>query len=125
MQIKQTAIYRAFQKFDTPAGSVYLVNRHGNIRRCFSRERALFHLAKFMVTRTFRRSGLRLRYPNIRISPGVEQLGDLTADYHFAHERCVRRLRRLLARKREIQKWNEKYDAWVAQREELMKQKPY
>lgn len=29
----------------------------------------------------------------------------------MAHQRCVRRLRRILARKREMEKWCEKWDA--------------
>jgi hypothetical protein len=33
-----------------------------------------------------------------------------TAEY-LAHQRCVRRLRRILARKREMEKWCEKWDA--------------
>ncbi|EEE9946919.1 hypothetical protein DJ252_18400 [Salmonella enterica subsp. enterica serovar Uzaramo] len=129
MELKPTAIDQAFQKFDTPVGPVYFVERHGNTRRCFSRDRALFHLAKFMTTRTFYRSGFRQRYPNIRISPGVEQLGDLTVEYHEAHERCVRRLCLLLARKREIQKWKEKHkliiDRFVKELNELGTRCPY
>lgn len=48
-----------------------------------------------------------------------------TAEFKNAQCRCVRRLRRILARKREMQKWFKKYDAWSSTYEELMKQKPF
>ncbi|EBX9480993.1 hypothetical protein DUA64_22290 [Salmonella enterica subsp. enterica serovar Abony] len=48
-----------------------------------------------------------------------------TVEFNRAHQRCIRRLRRILTRKREIQKWNEKYDEWAVRWDELMKQKPY
>ncbi|HAG1880985.1 TPA: hypothetical protein ACTAI2_003459 [Salmonella enterica subsp. enterica serovar Oranienburg] len=125
MEIKPTAIDKAFHKFDTPVGPVYFVERHWNTRRCFSRDRALWHLATFMTTRTFCRSDFRLRYPDIPLGPGRVQRGDLTVEYHEARDRCIRRLRRILAHKREIQKWNEKYDAWAVRWDEMMKQRPY
>ncbi|EIX9329101.1 hypothetical protein MLP23_003945, partial [Klebsiella pneumoniae] len=44
------------------------------------------------------------------------------------HQRTVRRLRRILARKREMQKWCKKWDAmhdrYVKEREELQACKP-
>ncbi|HGA5699010.1 TPA: hypothetical protein ACIS09_001665 [Salmonella enterica subsp. enterica serovar Birkenhead] len=125
MEIEPTAIDLALQKFDTPVGPVYFVERHWNTRRCFSRDRALWHLAKIMVVKVFITSRWPLRHPDIPLGPGQVQRGDLTVEYHEAHERCIRRLRRILARKREIQKWHKKYDAWAAQRDELMKQRPY
>lgn len=39
------------------------------------------------------------------------QRGGVTTEYFMAHQRCVRRLRRILARKREMEKWCEKWDA--------------
>lgn len=46
----------------------------------------------------------------------------------MAHQRCVRRLRRILARKREMQKWLEKWDAmhdrYVKEQAELQAIKP-
>ena len=54
--------------------------------------------------------------------------GETTDKYHRAHQRTVRRLRRILARKREMQKWCEKWDAmhdrYVKEREELQASKP-
>lgn len=69
-----------------------------------------------MTTKTFCLSGFRLRYPDIPLSPGQVQRGGLTVEYHDARERCIRRLRRILARKSEIQKWQKKYDAWDKKR---------
>jgi 2-succinyl-5-enolpyruvyl-6-hydroxy-3-cyclohexene-1-carboxylate synthase len=37
--------------------------------------------------------------------------GETKAEYLAAHQRCIRRLRRILARKREMEKWCEKWDA--------------
>ncbi|ENL0403854.1 hypothetical protein AB4R22_003777 [Salmonella enterica] len=49
--------------------------------------------------------------------------------YHRAHQRCVRRLRRILARKREMGKWYQKWDSmherYVKEREELQASKPF
>ncbi|EDQ2394383.1 hypothetical protein RU50_005507 [Salmonella enterica subsp. enterica] len=124
MEIKPTAIDKAFQKFDTPVGPVYFVERHGNTRRCFSRDTALWHLAKFMTTRAFYRSGFQVRHDDARMvdpaNPDIEKWlrGNLTHEYYTARSRCVRRLRRILARKRDMQKWAVRLD-------ELMKQKPY
>lgn len=124
-----SAIDLAFQKHHTPVGDLYAVIRHGRIKRCFSRDTAIRHLAFFMTTLAFERSGFRQRYPDALLTHPeygeVWQRGAVTNEYHFAHQRCVRRLRRILAKKREIQKWSEKYDAWEAQRDELLKQKPY
>lgn len=39
------------------------------------------------------------------------QRGGVTHEYFMAHQRCIRRLRRILARKREMEKWCEKWDA--------------
>ncbi|HDY6746186.1 TPA: hypothetical protein RRD51_002299, partial [Klebsiella pneumoniae] len=56
------------------------------------------------------------------------QRGAVTLEYFNAHQRTVRRLRRILARKREMQKWCEKWDAmhdrYVKEREELQASKP-
>lgn len=37
--------------------------------------------------------------------------GGVTHEYFMAHQRCIRRLLRILARKREMEKWCEKWDA--------------
>lgn len=125
MTNQDNAIDKAFQKFDTPVGPVYFVERRGWKRRTLSRKAALNNLAYFMVVDVFLMFGWLLHYADIPLGPGRVQRGDLTVKYYKAHERCIRRLRRLLARKREIQKWNEKYDALAVRWDELMKQKPY
>ncbi|EEP9438279.1 hypothetical protein HCO87_003113 [Salmonella enterica subsp. enterica serovar Reading] len=109
MEIKQTAIDKAFHKYPTPVGPVYFVERRGWKRRTLSRKAALNNLAYFMVVDVFLMFGWTLHYADIPLGPGRVQRGDLTVKYYKAHERCVRRLRLLLARKREIQKWKEKH----------------
>jgi len=120
-----SAIDLAFRKVPQP---VYVVIRHGDVKRCFSRGTALRHLARFMTKEVFRRAGLPVEYAPVRETRPEGEVWvaqGLTDEFQRAHQRCVRRLRRILARKRDMQKWNQKYDAWVAQRDELMKQKPY
>lgn len=126
-----SAIDLALQKYDTPVGDLYVAMRHGRMKRCFSRKTALRYLAFFMTSHAFERSGFHQRYPDVQMvnaaNPELNHWmrGSVTQEYFCAHRRTVRRLRRILARKREIQKWSKKYDAWVAQRDELMKQRPY
>lgn len=110
-----SAIDLAFQKHETPVGPLFVAMRYGRMKRCFSRKTALRYLAFFMTTKVFGYSGF----------PQCYESGETTVEYDDAYKRCIRRLRRILARKREVQKWSKKYDAWVAQRDELMKQRPY
>ncbi|EEE1025902.1 hypothetical protein B6171_005423 [Salmonella enterica subsp. enterica serovar Miami] len=123
-----SAIDLALQKYDTPVGPVYFVQRNGWKRRTFSRKAALNSLAYCMVVDVFLLFGWPLRYPDIPLSPGHVQRGELTVEYREAHERCVRRLRRILARKREIQKWHAKWrsmhDRYVKEQKELQASKP-
>ncbi|WGI52396.1 hypothetical protein QBX66_21575 [Salmonella enterica subsp. diarizonae serovar 48:i:z] len=123
-----SAIDQAFRRYPTPVGPVYFVERNGWKRRTLSREAALNSLAYYMVVDVFLLFGWPLRYPDIPLSPGHVQRGDLTAEYREAHERCVRRLRRILARKREMQKWLTRWDAFhnrtVKERAELQASKP-
>lgn len=117
-----SAIDLAFKRKPLP---VYVVSRHGYVKRCFSRDTALQHLAKFMTTKVFWCAGLPVEYAAVR---EMRPEGEVwvrqgrTVEFNRAHQRCIRRLRRILTRKREIQKWNEKYDAWAV-RWDLMKQK--
>ncbi len=119
----------ALQKHDTPVGPLFVAEYHGRMKKCFSRDTAIRYLAFFMTSHAFARSGFQQRHPDVRsihpVHGEVWERGCVTREYHMAHQRCVRRLRRILARKREMQKWCEKYDAWVAQRDELMKLKPF
>ena len=106
-----SAIDLAFRKVPQP---VYVVMRHSDMKRCFSRNTALNHLARFMTKEVFRRAGIPVEYAPVR---EMHQEGEvwvtqgLTDEFQRAHQRCVRRLRRILARKREMQKWCEKWDA--------------
>ncbi|EEM1821106.1 hypothetical protein GKA92_23565, partial [Salmonella enterica subsp. enterica] len=106
-----SAIDQAFRKVPQP---VYVVMRHSDVKRCFSRDTALNHLARFMTKEVFRRAGIPVEYAPVReMRPEGEVLvtQGLTDEFQHAHQRCVRRLRRILARKREMQKWCEKWDS--------------
>ncbi|EDS8889516.1 hypothetical protein GQC79_004486 [Salmonella enterica] len=128
MKRNSDAIDLALQKYDTPVGQVYFVQRNGWKRRTLSRKAALNSLAYFMVVDVFLLFGWPLRYPDIPLSPEHVQRGELTVEYREAHKRCVRRLRRILARKREIQKWHAKWrsmhDRYVKEQKELQASKP-
>ncbi|WP_275146216.1 hypothetical protein [Citrobacter portucalensis] len=119
----------ALQKHNTPVGPLFVAEYHVRMKKCFSRDTAIRYLAFFMTSHAFARSGFQQRHPDVKsvhpIHGEAWERGGVTREYHVAHQRCVRRLRRILARKREMQKWCEKYDAWVAQRDELMKLKPF
>ncbi|EDT3088789.1 hypothetical protein XS16_005268 [Salmonella enterica subsp. enterica serovar Newport] len=123
-----SAIDQAFRRYPTPVGPVYFVERNGWKRRTLSREAALNSLAYCMVVDVFLLFGWPLRYPDIPLGPGHVQRGDMTVEYREAHKRCVRRLRRILARKREIQKWHAKWrsmhDRYVKEQKELQASKP-
>ncbi|HFF8588241.1 TPA: hypothetical protein ACGEYN_005314 [Raoultella ornithinolytica] len=126
-----SAIDLALQKHHTPVGDLYAAIRHGRMKRCFSRDTAIRYLAFFMTSRAFSRSGFEQRHPRVRIDRDDMEVwrdGETKAEYLSAHQRCVRRLRRILARKREMQKWCEKWDAmhdrYVKERDELKASKP-
>lgn len=106
-----SAIDLAFQIHHTPVGNLFVAMRHGRMKRCFSRDTAIRYLAFFMTTWAFEASGFMCRHPDVKVHGEVWERGDITKEYHFAHQRCVRRLRRILARKRDMQKWCEKWDA--------------
>ncbi|EBU1668667.1 hypothetical protein CS184_23015 [Salmonella enterica] len=106
-----SAIDLAFRKVPQP---VYVVMRHSDVKRCFSRDTALNHLARFMTKEVFRRAGIPVEYAPVReMRPEGEVwvTQGITDEFQRAHQRRVRRLRRILARKREMQKWCEKWDA--------------
>lgn len=123
-----SAIDLALQQYSTPVGPVFAAARHERMKKCFSRDTAIRYLAFFMTSKTFECSNFRQRHPDVREIRGTSESwvrGVVTREYYLAHQRCIRRLRRILAHKREAQKWCEKYDAWVARRDELMKQRPF
>lgn len=129
-----SAIDLALQKHPTPVGDLFAAIRHGRMKRCFSRDTAIRYLAFFMTSRAFGRSGFKQRYPDVQVihplNPELSswQRGAVTTEYFNAHKRTVRRLRRILARKREMQKWCEKWDAmhdrYVKERADLQAGKP-
>jgi len=109
-----SAIDLALQKHDTPAGPLFVACRHGRIKKCFSRDTAIRYLAFFMASEAFRRSGFEQRHPRVRIDRDdieVWRDGETKAEYLAAHQRTVRRLRKILAHKREMQKWCAAWDA--------------
>lgn len=113
-----SAIDLALQKYKTPFGPLFVAAHYGRIKKCFSRDTAIRYLAFFMTTKTFERSGFQCRHPDAqRIHPVNPELnrwerGGVTHEYYMAHQRCMRRLRRILAYKREMQQWCEKWDAF-------------
>ena len=121
----------ALQKHDTPAGPLFVAQRHGRIKKCFSRDTAIRYLAFFMTTWAFEASSFKCRHPRVRIDRDDMEVwrdGEIRAEYLAAHQRCVRRLRRILARKREIQnwyaKWDRMHDRYIKERDELQAAKP-
>ncbi|WP_444878193.1 hypothetical protein [Citrobacter koseri] len=127
-----SAIDQALQKHGTPVGPLFVAERHGRIKKCFSRDTAIRYLAFFMTTWAFEASGFKCRHPDVKVRHPVHgevwQRGGVTREYLMAHQRCERRLRRILARKREMQKWYVKWDAFharvVKEQAELQASKP-
>ncbi|HCC3331648.1 TPA: hypothetical protein M4731_004677 [Salmonella enterica] len=121
----RTAIDLAFEKKALP---VYVVSRHGYVKRCLSRDTALWNLAKFMTRKVFQKSGIPVEYAPVR---EMRPEGEVwvtqgpTREFRSASHRCVRRLRRILAKKRAHQKWKEKLNTLTDQYHEHLKQKPY
>lgn len=107
----------ALQKHDTPVGPLFVAVRHGRTKKCFTRDTAIRYLAFFMTTEAFSRSGFEQRNPDVQavhhLNPELNcwQRGGVTVEYIGAHQRCVRRLRRILAIKRDMTKWCEKWDS--------------
>ncbi|AUU26450.1 hypothetical protein MC62_010930 [Citrobacter freundii] len=109
-----TMIDLALQQHETPVGPLFVAVRHGRTKKCFTRDTAIRYLAFFMTTQAFARSGFQQRHPRVRIDRNDMEVwrdGETKAEYLAAHQRCVRRLRRILARKRDMTKWCEKWDA--------------
>lgn len=126
-----SAIDLALQKHKTPVGPLFVAARHGRQKKCFTIDTAIRYLAFFMTTQAFNRSGFQQRHPRVRIDRDdieVWRDGETKAEYLAAHQRCVRRLRLILSRKREMQKWCEKWDAmhdrYVKELNELQDCKP-
>lgn len=120
-----SAIDSAFQLKPLP---VYYVTRHGRSKKFFSREPAIRRLAHFMVQKTFDRAGIPTHEGGYQKEEGGIihfNRGEITLDYWQAHHRCERRIRKLLARKRDKGKWQREYDNWASKHDELMKRRPF
>ncbi|BEL77655.1 hypothetical protein SM12BL1_39580 [Serratia marcescens] len=118
-------IDNAFQLKQQP---VYVVTRHGRSKKSFSRETAIRRLAHFMVQKTFDRAGVPTHEGGYQKEEGGVihfHRGEITLGYWQAHHRCERRIRKLLARKRDKEKWQREYDEWVSKHDDLMKRRPY
>ncbi|HFQ6840902.1 hypothetical protein I5N18_16365 [Serratia marcescens] len=115
----------AFQLKQQP---VYVVTRHGRSKKSFSRETAIRRLAHFMVQKTFDRAGVPTHEGGYQKEEGGAihfHRGEITLGYWQAHHRCERRIRKLLARKRDKEKWQREYDEWASKHDDLMKRRPY
>ncbi|MDS0778203.1 MULTISPECIES: hypothetical protein [Serratia] len=115
----------AFQLKQQP---VYVVTRHGRSKKSFSRETAIRRLAHFMVQKTFDRAGVPTHEGGYQKEEGGVihfHRGEITLGYWQAHHRCERRIRKLLARKRDKEKWKREYDEWASKHDDLMKRRPY
>ncbi len=118
----------AFQLRPEP---VYFVMRHGRRKKCFSRTAAINNLAHFMTQKVFNRLKKASSRPDEKViideATGATawKKGETLPVYWDCHSRAVRRIRRLLAKQREILKWQKKYEKLSSQHIELMKTKPY
>ncbi|WP_033748574.1 hypothetical protein [Pantoea sp. NGS-ED-1003] len=115
----------AFRQVKSP---VYIVTRHGRNRRFLSRSAAINNLVHFMVTGTFDKAGIPTHEDMREVwSEGVlvHKQGELTEQYWNAHNRTYRRVLKLMARRRAIQKWKKNYDAASSTIAQLLSQKPY
>lgn len=115
----------AFRIVETP---VFYVSRHGRFKKCLSRDTAINRLAHFMTEKVFRCSGIESRLGRgYRETDGVVSFerGESSPEYINAHIRCMRRIRRLLAKKRAIDDWNKKYIQLSIKTAEFMKTRPF
>ncbi|TDT01650.1 hypothetical protein [Erwinia rhapontici] len=119
------AIDAAFIAVTSP---VYVVTRHGRSRRFLSRSSALNNLVHFMVTGAFDKAGIPTNGPSTPVLINghmAEKRGDLTEGYWNAYHRTYRRIMKLLARQRDIQKWHLKHEQVKQQYAELLSNKPF
>lgn len=105
---------------------VYVIYRHGVYKRYLSRSAAIERLARVMASRVFRVLDLPVRYDSI-FDPQKNAwlLGGRTEQYFNCKDRAKRRILRLLAKKREKEKWQREYDDWASKHDELMKRRPF
>ncbi|QII37485.1 hypothetical protein G3M83_07130 [Rouxiella badensis] len=123
--IDDGGIEMAFRIRPTP---VFYISRHGRFKKCLSRSAAINNLAHFMTQKVFDCAGIRTHEPGQKIIiSGVltEKRGELTYLYQSAHERTVKRIRKILAKQREIEKWKTKHDKLMSEYQALNKAKPF
>ncbi|WP_431022059.1 60S ribosomal protein L13a [Erwinia rhapontici] len=112
----------------TVSAPVYVVTRHGRRRRFLSRSAALNNLVHYMVTGAFDKAGIPTHEPSKPVLVNghmAEKRGDLTESYWGAYHRTYRRVIKLLARQRDIQKWHLKHEQVKQQYAELLSNKPF
>ncbi|WAT01493.1 hypothetical protein [Rouxiella chamberiensis] len=115
----------AFRIRPTP---VFYISRHGRFKKCLSRSAAINTLAHFMTQKVFTRANRPSRHPDVKIDRDDKVLwrrGEIREEYWQMQLRCIRRIRRILAKKRDIQKWKIKHDKLVADYQALNKAKPF
>lgn len=115
----------AFRQVKAP---VYIVTRHGRNRRFLSRSAAINNLVHFMVSGTFDKAGIPTHEDAQQVwheGVLVHKKGELTEQYRNAHRRTYRRLLKLRARRREMEKRKKNYDAASIKIAQLLSQKPY
>lgn len=123
--IREDAIDDSFRTLQSP---VYVVTRHGRTKRCLSRSAAINNLAHYMASHAFRIAGKRTRYPDKPVEhegTTVYEAGKSTLRYLAAHRRCERRIRRILAKKREHHLWVKKHEELKQQYAKHLADKPY
>lgn len=113
----------AFRKIDMP---VYVIYRHGVYKRYLSRSAAIERLARVMASHVFNSLTLPIRHDSVfEPQKNAWVLGGRTEEYFNCKERAKRRILRLLAKKREKEKWQREYDEWASKHDDLMKRRPY
>ena len=123
--IREDAIDESFRVVQSP---VFVVTRHGWSKRCLSRSAAINNLAHYMVSKTFRRASIETNEacePVFVNGVFAYKTGAHTEQYSLAHIRCARRIRRILAKKREHQLWVKKHEELKQQYAEHLANKPY
>ncbi|EHO7076083.1 hypothetical protein KQL69_004903 [Escherichia coli] len=126
--INNSGIDRAFHRYKLDFGPVFMVTRHGRVKKCFTRKTAIRNLAHMMTTKVFRSSGIEIRFPFETVGQQFDGTtigeGNINPDYRHAHRRCVRRLKLILARRKQFDVWMEKYNNWIDQYCNLLASKP-
>ena len=106
----------------------YVINRHGRQYKCFSRNTAINKLAHIMTQKAFDLIKKPSRLPDERVQMDgyiAHRRGEVLPEYWRCHKRAVRRIRLLLNKNREIEKWEEKHAKLKQAYSEFIITKPY